>query len=138
MNRIASHSGAPADCPGWRTEVASDGSRRIELTGALDRERVEAMWVRANAFAKEDRSERWVVDVHGVGELDGAGMALLLRLQADVLARGGSFEVLGLSEAHRRLLGRFDPRGYVERAPLDTPPRRCGPTFAPRCRSSAN
>ncbi len=119
MSRPASIPVAAADCPGWHTELGTDGTRRVALSGALDRERVEAMWVRANAFVHDDPAEQWVVDVRGVSELDGAGLALLLRLQADVLARGGRFEVQGLSDAHRRLLERFDPKGYVERATPD-------------------
>ncbi len=119
MNSHASRKPTAADCPGWQAGLDADGTRRIELSGVLDRERVEMLWVRANDFVREDHSERWVVNVRGVSELDGAGLALLLRLQADVLARGGRFEVEGLSEAHRRLLARFDPQGYAERAVVE-------------------
>jgi len=45
------------------------------------------------------------LDLAGAGYIDGAGLALLVKLRAEAEARGATVELLGLSESHAHLLG---------------------------------
>lgn len=103
----------PTPIASYRTESGPDGGLVVRFAGELTHMTVPAVWREATGLdLKRCAGGPWVVDVSEVGRLDGAGMALLLKLQCRALGAGLPFELRGLSDGYRRLLGRFDPRDY--------------------------
>jgi phospholipid/cholesterol/gamma-HCH transport system permease protein len=96
-----------------RIEHVAGGARVVWLGGDLTNATVSGLWRQVVGLdAGQGGGRSYVVDVSKVGRLDGAGMALLLKLQCQALGAGLLFELRGLSPEYRRLMERFDPREY--------------------------
>ena len=80
----------------------------VRVRGALTQRAVAAAWKAAETGWTLPRGGRLRVEAGGVTEMDGAGMALLLRLQVRAVEAGAVCELEGLPERFRRLLARFD------------------------------
>lgn len=91
---------------------SGDGSAvTVRVAGELTRRAVQDLWRRAESEVRVARGGRVVVEAGGVTALDGAGMALLVRLRLRAEEAGGFLELRGLAESYRRLLDRFDGIG---------------------------
>ncbi|MCM0753690.1 ABC transporter permease [Desulfovibrio aminophilus] len=87
--------------------LAPDGLA-LSFAGRLDSQALGRVWDEILARAGQAGVRRVLADLSGVEALDGAGIALLLRLRLDKEAQGGGLELRGLPERYERLLGLFD------------------------------
>lgn len=123
--------------PQW--EVASDpkGERRLRLAGPLTSATVGPLWPLADELflPRRPTSEptpsappptRLRVDATEVQQLDGAGLALLVRLRCLAATAGCALELEGLRDGYQRLLDRFDPKQFHDVQAV-APRPRCFP-----------
>jgi phospholipid/cholesterol/gamma-HCH transport system permease protein len=83
------------------------GGITLRLSGVLSNATVPTLWPKAEEALTDAAPARLVVDASGVTYMDGAGMALLLRLQTRAEGAGAQVELRGLSQGYQRLLNRF-------------------------------
>jgi phospholipid/cholesterol/gamma-HCH transport system permease protein len=101
--------------------IASDGPV-LRLSGRLDHNGVAEVWHQAIAFAKE-RGEL-VLALSGVEYVDGAGAALIARLEEVCAERGESFHIEGLHPTFVSLVTMY--REQNRRRPAPVKPIRLG------------
>lgn len=100
----------------WELVPEPGGNRTLRLTGALTQTTVTDLWDQAGQLLRDPASptSRLRIDCSGVTRVDGAGMALLLRLRCQGSCPAGPVEIHGLSAGYRRLLDRFDDRQFLD------------------------
>ena len=87
-----------------------DNSRlRLVISGKLDAESTSRLWSQALEKVGQVEPQTLVVDATGVDYCDGAGMALLVRLQAAQQRSAGQIQIKGLRSEFKQLLRLFDP-----------------------------
>ncbi len=124
--------------PDSRTNAAPKGlsvledagdSLALRLTGDLDAESVARLWSPALALVRgTERGHKRAsvrIELEQAGYIDGAGMALLVKLMAEGQGAGAKVEILGLPERYRHLL---ELAGRAEDAPSATGPDPLGPS----------
>lgn len=105
---------------GLRFEATGPEGLLVSLSGDLTAARVAELWGPAMERVRPGQDDQHTpngaksqsagglkslaVDLAGVGLVDGAGMALLVRLRAEAEARGASVEYRNLPERYRHLL----------------------------------
>lgn len=94
-----------------RIESGGEGEVRLVLAGPVTQVTVPELWRRVEAEVQPVRGGRVVVEAEGVTALDGAGMALLVRLNGWTLMAEAAYELRGLAPAYGRILERFEVRG---------------------------
>ncbi|MEF2231795.1 MAG: ABC transporter permease, partial [Pseudodesulfovibrio sp.] len=77
----------------------------IALSGRLDAPGTSAVWDEALRLVAPPAPARVEADLGGVAYLDGAGVALLLKLREAVAQDGGTLALRNLSEQHGQLVG---------------------------------
>lgn len=114
------------------------GAITLRFSGRLDQSTVPALSGQATQAFADARPAHLVLDASGLSALDGAGMALLLRLNGQAVASGATVAWEGLDPGYRRLLDRFDPRTFqaspAPRAVCQSLPEQVGRTVANLCR----
>jgi len=88
---------------GFRVSIDS-GTSTLFVVGRLDVHTTGGVWQKALRVIEESHPDRFVVDASGVTYCDGAGIALLLKLQDRQRSAGGSFAIVSLREVFHRLL----------------------------------
>jgi phospholipid/cholesterol/gamma-HCH transport system permease protein len=103
----------------------ADGVLALTFSGDLNSATVTHLWepvlARVRAAGAEVRLVR--LDLATVGYIDGAGLALLVKLRAEAEAKKAQVEILGLSESHMHLLSLA---GDAEREAAQKPQERRG------------
>ena len=104
----------------FETRLSSDrATLTLLLTGRLDASTTGKLWRGAQHLLEQSKLSRVVIDASEVSYCDGAGVALIVKLQHQYQARtGGDVTIYGLQEKFRRLL---DIYGQISR---DPPPGR--------------
>ena len=82
---------------------------KLVISGKLDAESTSRLWTQALRKVGETEPATLVVDATGVDYCDGAGMALLLQLQATQQRNAGQIQIKGLRSEFEQLLTLFDP-----------------------------
>jgi phospholipid/cholesterol/gamma-HCH transport system permease protein len=99
-------------------EPVPTGGLTLRFRGPLSNVSTPDLWPEAEAAFTDAKPRALVVDTSAVTYLDGAGLALLVRLERRALASKASFEIRGLKEGHRALLDRFHPSEFSETPPV--------------------
>ena len=87
-----------------------DNSRlKLVISGRLDAESTSRLWSQALGKVGQTKPQMLVVDATSVDYCDGAGMALLLQLQAAQQRSSGRIQIKGLRREFKQLLALFDP-----------------------------
>jgi ABC-type transporter Mla MlaB component len=104
----------------------NEGRATLRPLEAIDRSRVRALWAEANRLLKEQSPARLVIDLHDVGRIDGAGVALLRELEQRCRTSGVEFSVEGATESVEEFLKfvRGRSAGEPRRAASRRPSRR--------------
>lgn len=85
--------------------VSNDrGSSTLVMTGRLDAYTTGGLWREALQVLQQSKPTRVVIDASGVTYCDGAGVALLLKLQDQQRSAGGEFAIMALRDEFQRLL----------------------------------
>jgi phospholipid/cholesterol/gamma-HCH transport system permease protein len=82
--------------------------------GRLDADTVPEIWNQSLAALLPNTPLRVVIEAGGITYCDGSGLAWLVDMQRRVSAVGGTVEIRGLADVHRRLLDRFDPQLFQD------------------------
>ncbi len=93
-------------------EPLAIGAATLRVAGTWSNATVPRLWPRVDEIFEERDFSRLVLEASGLRTLDGAGMALLLRLKGRAQEEGVSLEWRGLAPDYQRWLDRFDPRHY--------------------------
>ncbi|MGE4178813.1 MAG: ABC transporter permease [Limisphaerales bacterium] len=93
-------------------DAAQGGALTLRVSGDLTNATVPGLWSQTEAALTGDAKRAVVIDASGVGQLDGAGMAWLLRVGCRATGSGGELDIRGLSPEYLKLLERFDPGVY--------------------------
>jgi len=115
---------------GLVAEDGPSGALVLRLSGDLDAAHVARMWTPALERVRAAGPAALRLDLSGAGYIDGAGLALLVRLRAEAETAGAAVELIGLSERYGHLLhlaqrsigaaaggtGRPEHRGAARRA----------------------
>jgi phospholipid/cholesterol/gamma-HCH transport system permease protein len=80
------------------------GTSTLFVTGRLDVYTTGGLWREALQVLQQSKPIRVVIDASGVTYCDGAGVALLLRLQDQQRSAGGDFTIVALRNEFQRLL----------------------------------
>jgi len=122
------HARKPAAPPeGLVIQEDASGVLAVRFTGDLNSHTVARLWtpaldrVRGREALPAGAQVR--LDLTQAGYIDGAGLALLVKLRAEAEHRGAKVELLGLSESHAHLLGLA---GEAEREASEKPQDRRG------------
>jgi len=103
------------------------GVLTLGFSGDLNSKSVARIWGPALSLLRVGKGRAAPVAVRlelsQAGYIDGAGLALLVKLRAEAEARGATVEVLGLSESHMHLLSLA---GDAEREAVKKPTERRG------------
>ncbi len=84
----------------------------LKVEGDLTNTTVPELWRQSEAMIIGGTSSSVAVDASGVGRIDGAGMAWLLKVGCRATCSGGRLEVRGLAPAYEKLLERYDLSHY--------------------------
>jgi phospholipid/cholesterol/gamma-HCH transport system permease protein len=117
-----------------RAEALPPGGLRLHLSGRLDAQGLGEVWGQALGLVRGAPGPDLAVEAGEVTALDGAGAALLVRLRQAAEARGGAFEISGLSPDLARLADLFDPAAVAP--PPPAPPRPAAHRLAEAVRFS--
>ena len=114
---------APRESAAAEARLERDASGRpvLHLGGRLDAQTTGAVWRDAMTLTRDARGSTLVVDASGLDYCDGAGASVLLALQQQQKAGGGSLEIRGLRAEFERILGMIELKGEAAEAP--TAPR---------------
>lgn len=82
----------------------ASGALTLRLSGDLNAESVARLWAPALGQVRGVGLSALRVELDQAGYVDGAGLALLVKLRAEVLAAGGQVEILGLPGRYEHLL----------------------------------
>lgn len=82
---------------------------RLVIAGRLDAEAVSSLWTDVLAKITKDHAKTLEVEAGDVEYCDGAGIGLLLEIQARQRAAGGEFRISGLNPKFAELMVIFDP-----------------------------
>ncbi len=93
----------------------------LKVSGDLTHATVPGLWSETEAALRGDAKRAVVIEASGVGRLDGAGMAWLLRVGCRATGAGGELDIRGLAPAYLKLLERFDPSVYRAAQPTSRP-----------------
>lgn len=85
------------------------GATVVRLPGSLTQATVPALWTQVEARVRAEAGGKLILDAGQVEGMDGAGLALLLRLRCVAAGAGAEVEWRGLDPGYQRLLERFDP-----------------------------
>lgn len=80
------------------------GRAELELEGAVNFETVPALRKKIFRIAKNPRVAEVDVDLSAVGEINTAGIAMLVELMRILSKRGGKLKLVGASERVRRII----------------------------------
>ncbi|MDD3312816.1 ABC transporter permease [Pseudodesulfovibrio sp.] len=96
---------SPSTPPGAAVSAGvRSGVLTLTLSGGLDAPGTTAIWDEAVRLAETSSQPRVEADLGGVRYLDGAGVALLLKLRDAVAARGGALTLVNLDERYVHLV----------------------------------
>ena len=99
------------------------GVLNLGFSGDLNSATVARLWAPALQLARGREGGSLRLELSQAGYIDGAGLALLVKLRAEAEARGANVELVGLSESHAHLL---DLAGDAERGAAQKPKDRRG------------
>jgi len=111
--------------PGFRVERIDrqDGHAELRFTGELHFRRCFASWQNVRRLARPSRAHL-AFDLSAVDRLDGAATALLLDLRDEVVAAGGTADIVGAHGGVRAMLDLYG--SHSPRASLQPPPAPIG------------
>ena len=103
-----------------RSERDASGRRILLLRGRLDAQSTGGVWREAMTLTRDTHGAELVVDASAVEYCDGAGASVLLALERQQRAGGGSLEIRGLREEFERVLAMIRLSG--DGKPAEPPP----------------
>jgi phospholipid/cholesterol/gamma-HCH transport system permease protein len=89
---------------GLAAEDGPSGALVLRLSGNLDAAHVARMWTPALERVRAAKPTALRLDLSGADYIDGAGLALLVRLRAEAETAGAAVDISGLSERYGHLL----------------------------------
>jgi len=104
----------------------------LRLSGDLNAVSVARLWGPALSLVRGRSLASLRIELDQPGYIDGAGMALLVKLRAEAQANGAQVEILGLPERYRHLLdlaSRAESAEAVEAGAAAAPRGGLGPLF---------
>lgn len=104
-------------------ETPAGGRLLLRVSGDLTNATVPELWRQAQEVMKAGATGAVVLNASGVGRIDGAGMAWLVKMGCRANCKGGEVTIEGLDPAYQRLLDRFDMAVYREVQPVPKLPR---------------
>ena len=119
---MSATSQAVAAQPPLQVKPGTDGTYDLVLHGPVTVATVPALWREAEAALTANPARQWRIQAAAIDRLDGAGMALLLRLRCRS-CRTMPVEIVGLQPDYERLLDRFDPSTYRGLEPVAPKPQ---------------
>jgi len=117
------HAPKPDAPPEGLTVSDADGVLTLAFSGDLNSRTVARLWAPALAQVRGRAGGGVRLELAQAGYIDGAGLALLVKLRAEAEAQGARVELLGLSESYAHLL---DLAGDAERGAAKKPKERRG------------
>jgi phospholipid/cholesterol/gamma-HCH transport system permease protein len=95
---------SPKTAVQFRSEASREDVIKLILAGRLDSTTTGAVWRQASAAVALAHASQVIVEASGVEYCDGAGIALLIHLRNQQIARGGRLEIHGLHAEFQELL----------------------------------
>ncbi|MBI5520303.1 MAG: ABC transporter permease [Desulfovibrio sp.] len=114
---------APEPIPGLAVREEGPGAVVVRFSGDLRAPTVARLWAPAMARVRSGKLSSLKLELDGARYIDGAGLALLVKLHSEATAAGTSVSLVGLPERYRHLL---DLAMRAESADADAPADKAG------------
>ena len=109
MRRNTAAKAGPAPSAQLRSEREAAGALRLILSGHLDVDSTGVLWREAMLAARGAGGGALVVDAAGLAYCDTAGAALLVAIEREQRAAGGSFAIEGLRDEFEQVVAMLRP-----------------------------
>ncbi len=96
-------------------EITGGGSIRVRLPERLDVHSTARFWNRMKKAIKKARPEKILINAENLKYCDTAGLSLLFDLEVRSEEQEFEYQITGLSEKYRDMLGRFDTEKFLDR-----------------------